>query len=104
MKTNYILLKEIKYKKRILNIFVDKLSDFYLSESNDIKNLDNDFFLKNLSDLKSAKFEGIKNEYYKAITKEQKEKIIRNDNTWINKQNSNIKNASIFTMLKNKGY
>ena len=98
-----MLLFKKTINKTTLIVNVDKISNYYINSSNDIKQIDEDYILNNLNLLIKAGKKGEFIENFKAISNKEKELIIKNDNLWVNQQNSNIKQNAFITMLSNKG-
>jgi hypothetical protein len=99
-----IKISEKTIGKITVIVLADKKSNYYLSESNDIKIIDEDFMLHQISMLKSAKKTGVFTIKMQSISNNLKDKLIKKDNDFIMKNAKKIKSGGIFTMLKNKGY
>lgn len=89
--------------KITVSVITDKKSNYYLSESNDIKIVDECFLLHQIAMLKNAKKTGLFVIKMTAISDQQKNKFIASDLNFINKNAKDIKSGGIITMLKNKG-
>lgn len=98
-------IARITQGKTTLVIEVDKRSQYYLSESGDIKQVDDDYIRRTLYYLHEAKKKGVFIERFTAISDKQRDNIIQSDNRWLMRQTTiNNGKASLFTMLSNKGY
>jgi hypothetical protein len=98
-----MILKEVKEKNITLLIEVDYLSKYYLSGSNNIVVIDDDYILNQLHLLKQAKKKGVFIQEFKAITSKDRKQIIDSDKNWIEKNATKIKQNALITMLSNKG-
>ena len=99
----YLIISE-RTKNITVNVFADKQSRYYVTESNDIKVIDRDYVLHELQMIKDAKKVGLFNIYVTSISLDCVNKIIERDNKFINKNARKITTGGIFAMLKNKGY
>jgi hypothetical protein len=94
-------------QKTIGNISVsfeaERKAEYYLNESGDIKQLDEDYLLYTIHNLKQAQKKGSFVYKLKPIGKEKRNALIKADNQWIEKNSKPIKSGGIFTMLSNKG-
>lgn len=90
--------------KITLMINVDRESTYYINKSNDIKTIDENFVLHEISMLKDAKKTGVFKIELTAISNSQRNNIINQMNNYVNKNAKNIKSGGVITMLKNKGY
>ena len=94
-------------QKTIGNISVsfeaESQSEYYLNESGDIKQIDEDYLLYTIHNLKQAQKKGSFVYNLKPINKDKRTALIKADNEWIDKNAKPVKSGGVFTMLSNKG-
>lgn len=63
-------------------VLADKVGDYYINSSGDIKTVDNDYLNREIFLLKEVKKTGVFTMKMKAITKAVRDNIIKQDNGW----------------------
>jgi len=82
----------------------DKKSKYYLTESGDIINVDEDYLLHQIALIGKTKRRVSITIRVKSISEETKNKIIKKDNSWVDNHAPKHSIGSLYTMLNNKGY